>query len=84
MAVQKTMTVEVDFPSSFKSQKALRIKVSNYLAAGATVWIFRPEFKKVEVHTPSQPYREVGIAGVLDGGNILPGFKLRVRDVFGE
>jgi Uma2 family endonuclease len=78
------LAVEVDFPSTFKSQEELRIKVSNYLAAGTTVWIFRPEFKKVEVHAPGQPYREVGIDGVLDGGDILPGFKLRVRDVFRE
>ncbi len=76
------LAVEVDFPSTFRSQEELRIKVANYLAAGTVVWIACPELKKVEIYTPGQPYREVGINGVLDGGDVLPGFKLPVRVIF--
>ena len=78
------LAVEVDFPSTYKSQEDLRFKVANYLAAGTTVWIVRPETKVVEVYTPGKPPAIVGIDGVLDGGDVLPGFKLPVKDIFPE
>jgi len=78
------LAVEVDFPSTYKSQEELRVKVVNYLAAGTMVWIVRPETKIVEVYVPGQPYREVGVDGMLDGGDVLPGFKLAVKDIFGD
>lgn len=78
------LAVEVDFPSTYKSQEELRVKVVNYLAAGTMVWIVRPETKIVEVYVPGQPYREVGVDGILDGGDVLPGFKLAVKDIFGD
>jgi Uma2 family endonuclease len=60
----------------------LRVKVANYLAAGTLVWIVRPETKIVEVYAPGQPMRKVGVDGSLDGGDVLPGFSLPVRDIF--
>jgi len=76
------LAVEVDFPSTYQSQEILRIKVANYLAAGTHVWLVRPEAKVVEVYRPGKPVEIVGIEGVLDGGDALPGFKLAVRDIF--
>jgi Uma2 family endonuclease len=76
------LAVEVDFPSTYKSQEDLRIKVANYLAAGTVVWIVRPETKIVEVYTPGQAVRKVSVDGALDGGNLLPGFRLAVKDIF--
>jgi Uma2 family endonuclease len=76
------LAVEVDFPSTYQSQEDLRFKVANYLAAGTLVWIARPETKVVEVYAPGKPLVIVGIDGVLDGGDVLPGFTLAVKDVF--
>jgi Uma2 family endonuclease len=76
------LAVEVDFPSTYQSQEKLRVKVANYLAAGTLVWIVRPETKIVEVYAPGQPMKKVGVDGILDGGDVLPGFTLAVRDIF--
>jgi Uma2 family endonuclease len=76
------LAVEVDFPSTYPSQEKLRIKVANYLAAGTLVWLVRPETKIVEVYAPRQPVKKVAVDGFLDGGDVLPGFRLAVRDIF--
>lgn len=60
-----------------------RIKISNYLAAGTVVWVFDPETKRAEVHAPGQPVQVIPPGGTLDGGTVLPGFKLALADVFG-
>ncbi len=78
------LAVEVDFPSTTQSQFDLRIKIANYLAAGTVVWVFVPELKRVEVYVPGQPVKILGVNDTLDGGEVLPGFKLAVKDIFPE
>jgi len=80
--VPPDLAVELDYPSTAQSQQALFTKIVNYLAAGTTVWRFLPETKTVEVFAPGQPKRTLTIDDELDGGDILPGFKLAIRDVF--
>jgi len=74
------LAVEVISPSD--DLNVLRVKVGNYLAAGTTVWVVRPEAKAVEVYAPGQPVRRVSADGVLDGGEALPGLSLPVKDLF--
>lgn len=74
------LAVEVISPSD--QDYRLRIKVTNYILAGTTVWVVNPQTKEVEVYIPGQPVRIVGIDGTLDGGDALPGFALAVKDVF--
>jgi Uma2 family endonuclease len=76
------LAVEVDFPSSIQSQRELRIKIANYLAAGVVVWVVLPEVKQIEVYTPGQPMKLYQGDDILDGGDVLPGFKLMVKEVF--
>lgn len=78
------LAVEVDTPSSYESQQNLNIKVANYLAAGTVVWVVKPESRRVEVYAPGQPVRILGIDGILDGGDVLPGFNLAVKDILPE
>jgi Uma2 family endonuclease len=78
------LAVEVDFPSSYESQRNLRTKIVNYLAAGTVVWLVLPESQEVEIYEPGQPKKTIGLDGVLEGGDILPGFKLAVKDIFPE
>ncbi|MBK9123262.1 MAG: Uma2 family endonuclease [Chloroflexi bacterium] len=80
--VPPDLAVEVEYPTSIKSQRRLEKKLARYAADGTTVWVVYPETREVEVHTPNQPVRIVGIDGALDGGDILPGFTLAVRDIF--
>jgi Uma2 family endonuclease len=78
------LAVEVDYPSSAESQRNLMIKVGNYLAAGTVVWCVYPEVKQVHVFVPMLPVKVFDINGVLDGGDVLPGFELPIRDIFPE
>jgi Uma2 family endonuclease len=57
-------------------------KVANYPLAGTLLWYVFPDDKQVKVYAPGQPAKTLGIDDVLDGGKVLPGFKLAVKDIF--
>lgn len=67
-----------------QEQRHLRIKTSNYLAAGSLVWVVCPVSQVVEVHQPRKPVQIIDKSGTVDGGNVLPGFTLDVRTIFSE
>lgn len=74
------LAVEVLSPAN--DDEKMRVKVANYLAAGAVVWVVDPEARAVEVYTPGQSVRMAGMDEMLDGGSVLPGFQVAVRDIF--
>ena len=76
------LVVEVLAFENVMDNKTATIKLSNYLAAGTVVWIVRPEDKYVEVHQPGKPVRTVHEKEHLDGGDILPGLSIALRDIF--
>jgi Uma2 family endonuclease len=76
------LAAEVDMPTSSQSREQLFNKIINYLAAGTTVWVVRPEYRQVEVYVPGQPKRIFGEDGILEIEDILPGFRLPVSLVF--
>ncbi len=64
------------------SLRELRRTAEDYLQTGTkTVWLMLPEAQRVEVYFGEQGFVEVGIDGVLDGGDVLPGFTLPVRKI---
>ena len=76
------LAVEVLSPND--KPENTRIKIGNYLAAGTLLWVVNPETKTVEIYTPGQKTQRIGIDKVLDGGDVLPGFQLAVKDIFPE
>jgi len=74
------LAVEALSPSNTPHE--MRLKLVNYLAAGTTVWIVDPERQLVEVYTPGRAAKTVRADGTLDGGDVLPGFRLAVQDIF--
>ena len=46
------------------------------------VWIVQPDTREVEVYAPGQPPRVLNVNDVLDGGAVLPGFTLPLRELF--
>jgi Uma2 family endonuclease len=74
------LAVEVLSPTD--SQKKLMDKVINYLAAGTIVLVVYPDDKEAAVYAPGKPVKKLSIDDVFDGGEILPGFKLAVHDMF--
>lgn len=58
-------------------------KVALYLDNGVPlVWLFIPRRRSVRGYAAGRPVEELGEDGVLDGGDVVPGFGLAARDVF--
>lgn len=76
------LAVEVISPSD--DEHDVRAKAFNYLRAGAVVWIVDPDKKVVQVLTPEAAPRLLTLNDTLDGGTLLPGFTLPVKDIFPE
>jgi Uma2 family endonuclease len=79
--VPPDLAVEVKSPSDLK--RAMRRKAEKYLASGTRlVWLVFPDEQLVEVYVADKDVQTVGIDGVLEGGDVLPGFTLKVSDIF--
>lgn len=74
------LAVEVLSPSNDADE--MRIKLVNYLRAGTTVWIVNGDKKQVQVYSPGAAPLTLGIHDAIDGGTVLPGFALPVKDIF--
>ena len=58
-------------------------KLRDYFLAGTKLaWVIDPKTRTAKVHTTAARFRELGPDGVLDGGRVLPGFKLALTDLF--
>jgi len=59
-------------------------KVLEYLEAGTRlVWVLWPRDRRVTVYTSAAAAYELDVDGVLDGGEVLPGFQAEVSGLFG-
>ncbi|MBA3875255.1 MAG: Uma2 family endonuclease [Anaerolineae bacterium] len=59
-------------------------KIGNYLAAGTVVWVADPDTQTIDVYTPNKPRKTLRTGDFIDGGDVLPGFRLAVAYVFSE
>ena len=74
------LAVEVVSPSDEPRQRS--IKITNYLAAGTVVWMVYPLARELEVHAQGQRVRIYGVEDTLEGGDLLPGFEMAIKDIF--
>ncbi|MEO1286779.1 MAG: Uma2 family endonuclease [Chloroflexota bacterium] len=77
------LAVEIISDGNTTEQKRLRVKLTNYLAAGTVVWVVDPEEKTVEVHQARIPVKVYREDDTVLGEPVLPEFKLKVADIFG-
>ncbi len=76
-----TFAVEVVSPDDRASD--VHAKVQHFLQAGTQqVWVLWPQQRSVTVFDPDGGARELGPDAHLDGGDILPGFSVRVGELF--
>jgi Uma2 family endonuclease len=80
--VPPDLAVEVLSPTN--AERDIRLKIVNYLRVGTTAWLVDPAEQTVEVYAPDQAPQIIRKNGVLDGGKLLPGFKLALADLFAE
>ncbi len=75
------LAVEVISPSD--TIVGVTKKAQRFLSAGAkAVWVVNPRRKTVTVYAHDAPPKIWGIDDDIDGGELLPGFRMAVRDVF--
>lgn len=75
------LAVEVVSPSD--SSTGVAEKVKTYLDAGVPlVWIVYPRLKTVTVHYPDYTAKTLTTDDDLDGGDVLPSFRIAVSEIF--
>jgi len=75
------LAVEVVSPSDRYSE--VNEKVARWLAAGTRlVWVIDPRRQQVAVHRAPQAVTNLTAMDALDGGDVVPGWTLPVRELF--
>ena len=75
--------IAVEVLSRGNTAAEMALKVSEYFEAGSRlVWIIDPETHTAEVYTAPDECRRLKATQSLDGGDVLPGFKLPLKQLF--
>lgn len=81
LPVVPDLTVEVISPSDRLVQ--VREKAEYYIEAGVRlVWVINPRNRTVIVYSPDSPPHTLNQDDELDGGDVLPDFRLAVSEIF--
>ncbi len=84
LALVPDLVIEVVSPNDKVSE--LDEKIDAYLLDGVRlIWVVDPQRRKATVYAPDmeQPHH-LNVNGVLDGGDVLPGFTVKLVDVVGQ
>jgi Uma2 family endonuclease len=77
------LAIEIKSPDD--TMKEMREKAEYYLANGVKiVWIVYPQHRMVEVYSEDEDIKVLFGHDVLTGGEVLPGFRLPVQEVFAD
>jgi Uma2 family endonuclease len=80
-SVAPGLAAEVLSPDSTKAE--IDRKLDELFAAGCKLaWVIDPDTKTAKVYTSAKRFKELNETGTLDGGKVLPGFKLPLADLF--
>lgn len=75
------LAIEVVSKSNTKSE--IQRKIREYLLAGTRlIWVIHPRLESAEVFIAPDKKRRVGKSGTLNGGEVLPGFTLSLKELF--
>lgn len=75
------LAVEILSPND--TQEEIDTKIETYLSAGvALVWLINPQQRTATVYQPHALPEFVNANEDLDGGNVLPGFRVRFGELF--
>jgi Uma2 family endonuclease len=75
----------VEILSASNTEKEMAIKRENYFKAGVRlVWIIDPSDRAARVFTGPDGGVGLDVSGALDGGDVIPGFVLPLRELFAE
>lgn len=73
----------VEILSAGDTQMDVDEKVEEYLDAGTRlVWVVNPRTRTIRVHLPNRSAQTLRGADVLSGGDVFPGFSVRLDELF--
>lgn len=73
----------VEVVSEYDTARDVRDKSEDYMENGTRLlWSVYPDRRLIDVHRPGQPVVTLRGDDMLDGGDVLPGFAVPVRDLF--
>jgi Uma2 family endonuclease len=77
------LAIEVLSPSN--TDREMEQKRRQYFAAGVrAVWEVDPVRRAVDIYSAFDQMTRIDVDGIVDGGEVLPGFQLRVAELFAE
>lgn len=80
-SIAPALAVEVLSPTNTAAE--MDRKLSELFTAGTKLaWVIDPAAKTAKVYTSAKKFKELDETGTLDGGKVLPGFKLKLADLF--
>lgn len=80
-SVAPGLIVEVLSPGNTTAE--IDRKLAEFFTAGCKLaWVIDPRTKSAKVYTSAKKFKEIDEKGALDGGKVLPGFKLALADAF--
>jgi len=75
------LIVEVLSPDHTKAE--IDRKLNELFSAGCQLaWVIDPRAKTAKIYTSPKRFKELDESGTLDGGKVLPGFRLPLADLF--
>jgi Uma2 family endonuclease len=73
----------VEILSKGNPRREMEIKLDEYFQAGVRlVWYIDPRTRTAQVYTARDKCANIDETGVFDGGDVLPGFRLRLGELF--
>ena len=73
----------VEVLSKSNTPKEIELKLNQYFTAGVQLaWVIDPKRRKATIHTSLTEQVTIDIDGVLDGGKVVPGFRITLRELF--
>ena len=75
----------VEVLSKSNTRREMERKLHDYFSAGVLlVWMIDPRRRQATVHTSATTSVVIGLKDSLDGGEVLPGFRVILQDLFDE
>jgi Uma2 family endonuclease len=75
------LAVEVLSPSDTVYE--IEEKVAAWFTAGSLmVWVLNPKLRTIHIYRPSRPTQKLNENDTLDGGEVVPEFRIKVSEIF--